>query len=89
MLDQRAAENHVEQLLAATDAEYRHVALERSFSDRPLEIGPGGFDDNRWVACFGAEQGRVDIKSAAGDDKAGNQVEIVIHAVEFMRQHDR
>ena len=39
VLDQRAAQHDVEQLLAAADAEHRLVALDRALGDRPLEAG--------------------------------------------------
>ena len=76
----RAAERDVQQLLAAADAEHRHVAVERAAGDGELEGGAAVLGGDRRMAGRRAEQRRIDIEGAAGDDQPVDQVEIVRRA---------
>ena len=66
----RAAERHVQQLLAAADAEHRLVAAERAAGGGELEGGAAVLGGDAGVAGRRAEQRRVDVEAAAGDDRA-------------------
>src|SRR3546814_2651278 len=56
VLDQRAAQHHVQQLLAAADAEQRQVALQGAAGDGRFEGGAAVLGAHRLVPAIGAEQ---------------------------------
>ena len=89
VLDQRAAEYDVQQLLAAADAEHRHVPVERLACNRPFEGGARVLGRDRRVPLGRAEQRRVDIEGAAGDDQAMDEHQVVLRPVRLMRQQHR
>ena len=66
MLDQRAAKHHRQQLLAAADAEHRHVALQRCPRDGDFKLGAVLFQGHGIVGAVVAVKGRIDIEIAAG-----------------------
>ena len=55
VLDEAAAQCHVQQLLAAANSEDRDVAFKRAAGDRYLEAGPLGLQDDALVVGFFAE----------------------------------
>ena len=88
MLDQRAAEDDVQQLLAAADAEHRHVAGERPLGDLDLEGGAPGLQLHRGVARLGAEEGGIDVEGPAGHHQPVDAVEIGCRLRRLMGQQD-
>ena len=64
VLDQRAAQHDVEQLLAAADAEHRQVAVQRASRDRPLEPGAALLEPDGGVPVAAAVQRGVDVEGA-------------------------
>ena len=89
VLDQGAAEHHVEQLLAAADAEHRHVARQRGAGGGQLEFRAPVLGRNRGVARIGAEVDRVDVKGAAGNDQAVEPLEERAGVLRLVRQQHR
>ena len=89
VLDQGAAEQHVQQLLAAADAEDRQVARQRTARNGGLEGGPAVLGAHRLVAGRGAEQSRVEIEGAAGDQQGVDALEIGLGLLRLMRQQNR
>ena len=76
VLDQRTSEDHVQELLAAADAEHWHVALERATGDSEFEIGARCLEFDGVVPVLGTEQGGIDVEVAAGDDQSVDSVEV-------------
>src|SRR5579863_8478057 len=76
VLDKRAAEHDIEELLPAANAEDRFVGGERALGDRELEFGAAILGGDAAVPALGAKERRVDIEGAAGDDEAVDEVEI-------------
>ena len=89
VLDQRAAEHDVEQLLPAADAEHRHVALDGTLGDRPLEPGAPLLGLDRRVPLGGAVEGGIDVEGAAGDDEAVDHARDRSDELGLVRQRDR
>src|SRR5882724_10633500 len=89
VLDERAAEDDVQQLLAAADAEHRLVALERALGDRQLEGGALFLGLHCRMAGAGAEDRGVDVEGAAGDDEAVELVEIAVRLLRLVREQYR
>jgi hypothetical protein len=89
VLDQRAAEHDVQELLAAADAEHRKVAIERPPRDRPFEGGARVFRRDRRVPVGRPEQRRIDVEGAARDDQAIDQRQVLLHPVRLVRQQHR
>src|SRR3546814_12350967 len=75
VLDERAAEHHVQKLLAAADAEHRQVAVEGAAGNRRLEGGAAVLGAHRLVARVGAEQGGIEIEGATGDQQRVDAVD--------------
>ena len=66
----------MQELLAAADAEHRHVALERATGDGEFEIGARCLEFDGVVPVLGTEQGGIDVEVAAGDDQSVDGVEV-------------
>ena len=69
VLDQRAAERHRQQLLAAADAQHRHVPRQRAAHQRQFGRGAALLQRHRRVTSAVAVQRRIDVERAAGDDQ--------------------
>ena len=89
VLDQRAAECHREKLLAAADAEDRHVAGQRAVGECQFGGGAVLFQRHRGVAVGVAVQHGIDVERAAGDDECVDAVEIGRGERCIVRQCDR
>ena len=89
VLDQGAAERHVEQLLAAADAEHRHLAGKRASGRGELERGAAILGGDRRMPGRRAEQRRIDVEPAAGHDQPVDMVEIILGGIGLVRQQDR
>ncbi len=75
VLDQRAAQRHRQELLAAADAEHRQVARQCAAQQRQFGLGAGFLQRDGVVAGAVAVQRRIDIEGAAGDDQRVDAVE--------------
>src|SRR5690242_65517 len=88
VLDQGAAENDVQQLLTAADAEHRHVAGERALGDLDLEGGALRLQLHRGMARRRTEQGGIDIEGPARHHQPVDAVEIGAGLLRLMGQQD-
>ena len=77
VLDQRAAERHRQQLLAAADAQHRHVARQRAAQQRQFGRGAAFLQRDGVVPGGVAVQRRIDVEGAAGDHQGVDAVEQV------------
>ena len=89
VLDQRAAQRHRQKLLAAADAEHRHVARQRAVGQREFGGGAAFLQRHRGVPVGVAVQRGIDVERAAGDDQRVDAVEIVRRERCIVRQRDR
>ena len=88
MLDQRAAEHDVQQLLPAAYPEDGKIAPERAFGDLPFEPRAPVLRLYRGVACLGAEEPGIDIEGAAGHDHAVELLEIGFRKIRLVTDGD-
>ena len=89
VLDERAAKRHVQKLLAAANAQHRHIAGHGAFGDGQFEGGAPVLGLDRLVAPGGAEQRRVDVEIAAGHNKAVDGVEVIADEAGLVGQRHR
>ena len=89
VLDQAAAQHHVQELLAAADAEHRQVALQTRRGDGGLELGAAVLGADGFMAVVGAEQGRVDVEGPAGDQQGVDAREIGLGLLRLVGQQNR
>lgn len=89
VLDQRAAERHVQQLLPPTDAEDGQPALQSTKGHPQLEGGASVLRGHRRMPLAGPEQRRIDVESTAGDDQAADQAQVVVNPLGLVRQQHR
>ena len=89
MLDQPATQHHVQELLAAADAQHRLVLRQRALRHGELEGRAPVLGDHGGVLGPAVIVGRVDIEGAAGHDQRVDTLEIVGDAVRLVRQGDR
>ena len=89
MLDKRTAKHDIEQLFAAANAKYGHVAVECAAGDRIFELRALILGDDRRMPFAGAIEIGRNVERAAGDDKPVDHIQIDIHKMEFMRQPNR
>ena len=89
VLDQGSAERDIQQLLAAADAEHRHPSGKRAPRGGELEGGPAVLGGDARVPGRRAEQRRIDVEAAAGDDEPVDPVEISGSGIGVVRQQDR
>ena len=80
VLDEGAAQRHVHQLLAAADAEGGHRLPVRAAGNGKLEGGAPVLGGDGLVPCRGAEEGRVHVEGAAGDDEAVHGLQVTLSA---------
>jgi hypothetical protein len=81
VLDQSAAQGHVEQLLPAADAEQWQISAERSAGHRQLEPGAPFLGRDLGVAGVGAEMGRVHVEVATGHDQTVQPLQVALRLV--------
>ena len=89
VLDQRAAERHREQLLAAADAEHRHAARQRAACQRELRRGAPLLQRHRRVPPGLAVERRIHVEGAARHHQRVEPVEPVLREAGLVRQRDR
>lgn len=89
MLNKRAAERHVQELLAAADAEHRSVGLQKTIQHGKLEGRSSVLGRDGIVAMISAVQGGVDVEAAAGHHQPVQQPNIVGGQLHLMGQRDR
>ena len=89
VLDERAAQRHIHQLLAAANAERGHRPPVRGAGDGKLEGGAAVLGGDGLVPCRGAEEGGVHVEGAAGDDEAVHRLQIALRKLRLVRQCDR
>ena len=89
VLDQRAAERHRQKLLAAADAEHRHVARQRPVGERQFGGGAALLQGHRRVPVAVAVQRGIDVECAAGDDQRVDAVQVLRRQRCIVRQRDR
>src|SRR5258707_14859797 len=76
VLDEGADERYVQELLPAADAEHGLVGARGAASDGELEGGAAVLGGHGRVPRGRAEQRRIDIEGAAGDDEPVDEGEI-------------
>ena len=86
MLDQRSAQRHRQQLLAAANPQHRHVPRQRPAQQRQLRRGPALFQRHRLVPPGIAVQRRIHVEPAAGDHQRVDPVQIGFGQVGPVRQ---
>ncbi len=89
VLNERAAERDVQELLAPADAEHGHLLSDRAVGQGELEGGPIVLGRDRLVARLGAEMGGVDVEVAARDDEPVDQREIGLDLLRLVGQQHR
>ena len=89
VLHQAPAQDDVQKLLAAADAQHRHVARERSAERRGLEGGAALLGLDAGVAARRPEQGGIDVEVAAGDQQSLDQAQRPVHRAHLVRQEER
>ena len=88
VLDERAAERHGHQLLAAADAEDGHVPLKRAPEKSEFRGRTAFLQHHRLVAVALAIHRGVDVEGAAGDDERVQPVEPLGREARVVRQSD-
>lgn len=89
VLDERAAQRDVEQLLAAANAQHRLVGGERALGDGELEGGALVLGGDALVPRRRTEERGIDVEGAARHHQSGDEAEISGGRFRLVRQKDR